>query len=183
MADPVDHVVKAARPTGPYGDGLGGAVRAHRRREHDDLVSPLIAEGCSDTEILGECLTFAAAGRVTTRELIRLAACHLFSDADLPHHHRSADEGRRLTDVFLSRLFALDGIRMKGQPRVAFREAIGGHEIRGLSVGFPRAGRRRPARARFEGPVRRQPPRAPRTTSLASSCTCRRWSAPRNDSP
>lgn len=31
--------------------------------------------------------------------------------------------------------------------------------------------------------VRRQPPSAPRTTSLASSCTCRRWSAPRNDSP
>ncbi|MFE0805330.1 cytochrome P450 [Streptomyces sp. NPDC058812] len=210
------------------------AIRAHRRREHDDLISHLIAEGCSDTEILGECLTFAAAGMVTTREFICLAAWHLFSDADLLDHYRSADEAGRLgvlqellrlepvigrlrrratetvelscpegpvtvrpgeyvelllddantdpkamgddplvirpgratmagaglsfgdgphrcpgahialleTDVFLSRLFALDGIRMNGEPRVAFQEAIGGYEIRGLSVEFPRAGRR-----------------------------------------
>ncbi|MFB7084597.1 cytochrome P450 [Streptomyces sp. NPDC056296] len=210
------------------------AIRAHRRREQDDLISHLIAEGCSDTEILGECLTFAAAGMVTTREFICLAAWHLFSDAGLLDHYRSADEAGRLgvlqellrlepvigrlrrratetvelfcpegpvtvrpgeyvelllddantdpkavgedplvvrpgraaetgaglsfgdgphrcpgahialleTDVFLSRLFALDGVRMNGEPRVAFQEAIGGYEIRGLSVALPRAGRR-----------------------------------------
>ncbi|MFH8974852.1 cytochrome P450 [Streptomyces sp. NPDC017890] len=210
------------------------AIRAHRRREHDDLISHLIAEGCSNAEILGECLTFAAAGMVTTREFICLAAWHLFTDAELLDRYRLADETGRLavlrellrlepvigrlrrratetvelsspdgpvtvcpgeyvelflddanadreavgdnpllvrpdraaevgaglsfgdgphrcpgahialleTDVFLSRLFALDGVRMSGDPRVAFQEAIGGYEIRGLTVALPRAGRR-----------------------------------------
>ncbi|OSC65834.1 cytochrome, partial [Streptomyces sp. 4F] len=66
------------------------AIRAHRRREHDDLISHLIAEGCSDAEILGECLTFAAAGMVTTREFVCLAAWHLFSDAALLAHYRAS---------------------------------------------------------------------------------------------
>jgi cytochrome P450 len=209
------------------------AVRAHRRREHDDLISHLIAEGCSDAEILGECLTLAAAGMVTTREFVCLAAWHLFSDAALLARYRAADEAGRLeileellrlepvigrlrrrvtealvlpcpdgpvtvrpgeyvevllddantdpravgadpllvrpgrapavgaglsfgdgphrcpgahialleTDVFLSRLFALDGVRMSGEPHVAFQEAIGGYEIRGLTVAVPRTGR------------------------------------------
>ncbi|MEU0743559.1 cytochrome P450 [Streptomyces sp. NPDC006134] len=207
------------------------AIRAHRRREHDDLISHLIAEGCSDAEILGECLTFAAAGMVTTREFVCLAAWHLFTDAGLLGHYRSADEAGRLavlqeilrlepvvarlrrraatalelptddgpvavrpgevveihlddanadpravggdplrvrpgrpleagvgpvwlsfgdgphrcpgahialleTDVFLSRLFALDGVRMTAPPRVSFKDAIGGYEIRGLTVGL-----------------------------------------------
>ncbi|CAM5569138.1 Cytochrome P450 OS=Streptomyces tendae OX=1932 GN=GUR47_22815 PE=3 SV=1 [Streptomyces tendae] len=208
------------------------AIRAHRRREHDDLISHLLAEGCSDVEILGECLTFAAAGMVTTREFVCLAAWHLFTDAGLRARYRSADETGRLavlqellrlepvigrlrrrttesvqlrcpegpltvrpgeyveillddantdpaavgddpllvrperaaavgaglsfgdgphrcpgahialleTDVFLSRLFALDGIRMSGRPRVAFQEAIDGYEIRDLTVSLPRAG-------------------------------------------
>lgn len=212
------------------------AIRAHRRREHDDLISHLIAEGCSDAEILGECLTFAAAGMVTTREFVSLAAWHLFTDAGLLDHYRSAEEAGRLavlqellrlepvvaqlrrrataalelpspdgpvavcpgeyvelllddantdpgavgsdpllvrpdrtmetgpgraglsfgdgphrcpgahiavleTDVFLSRLFALDGIRMTAPPRVSFNDAIGGYELRGLTVALPRAGR------------------------------------------
>ncbi|TDT27567.1 cytochrome P450 [Streptomyces sp. BK208] len=208
------------------------AIRAHRRREHDDLISHLLAEGCSDVEILGECLTFAAAGMVTTREFVCLAAWHLFTDAGLRARYRSADETGRLavlqellrlepvigrlrrrttepvrlrcpggpltvrpgeyveillddantdpkgvgddpllvrperaaavgaglsfgdgphrcpgahialleTDVFLSRLFALDGVRMSGEPRVAFQEAIDGYEIRDLTVSLPRAG-------------------------------------------
>ncbi|MEU9556253.1 cytochrome P450 [Streptomyces fumanus] len=205
------------------------AIRAHRRAEHDDLISHLLAEGCSDAEILGECLTFAAAGMVTTREFISLAAWHLFTDEALLARYRAAAEPERLailqellrlepvvgtlrrrataplrlptpdgpaevrpgecvevlledantdpaavgadpllvrpgrdivsgpgraglsfgdgphrcpgahiavleTDVLLSRLTALDGIRMAGPPRVAFQEAIGGYEIRDLTV-------------------------------------------------
>ncbi|GAA4798908.1 cytochrome P450 [Streptomyces ziwulingensis] len=205
------------------------AVRAHRRRPHDDLISHLLDEGCSDAEILGECLTFAAAGMITTREFISLAAWHLFTDDALLAHYRAADEEERLallqellrlepvvvrlrrrataalelptrggpvavrpgecvelllddtntdpatvgpdpllvrprrtletgpsgaglsfgdgphrcpgahiavleTDVFLSRLMALDGIRMTTAPRVTFKDAIGGYEIRGLTV-------------------------------------------------
>ncbi|MFE0424732.1 cytochrome P450, partial [Streptomyces sp. NPDC058953] len=72
------------------------AVRARRRARRDDLISHLIDDGCSNAEILGECLTFAAAGMVTTREFIGAAAWHLFSDAGLLAHYRAADDpGRR----------------------------------------------------------------------------------------
>ncbi|GGZ30091.1 hypothetical protein GCM10010387_24500 [Streptomyces inusitatus] len=201
------------------------AVRARRRVRRDDLISHLIDDGCSNTEILGECLTFAAAGMVTTREFIGAAAWHLFSDAGLLAHYRAADEPGRLavlgeilrlepvvgrlsrrtteplelpgadggrltvpagdridilldranadertvgarpgclrpgramkgagvpglafgdgphkcpglhialleTDVFLSRLFALPGVRMASPPTVGFIEAIGSYELR-----------------------------------------------------
>lgn len=208
------------------------AIRAHRRRKHDDLISHLLSEGCSDVEILGECLTFAAAGMVTTREFVCLAAWHLFTDDALRARYRAADESGRLvvlqellrlepvvgslrrratadlelpasggpvavragecvevlldeanadptavgaeplrvcpdrtfssgpgraglsfgdgphrcpgapialleTDVFLSRLFALEGVRMTGRPRVVLRPAIDGYEIRDLTVALP----------------------------------------------
>ncbi|MGW1979553.1 cytochrome P450 [Streptomyces sp. NPDC001889] len=72
------------------------AVRSRRRSRRDDLISHLIDDGCSNPEILGECLTFAAAGMVTTREFISAAAWHLFSDAGLLAHYRAADEPGRL---------------------------------------------------------------------------------------
>lgn len=209
------------------------AIRAHRRQERDDLISHLLAEGCSDAEILGECLTFAAAGMVTTREFICVAAWHLFTDAELLARYRAAQEPERLgvlreilrlepvvarlrrratapltlrtptgevsvrpgelielcvddantdpqavgrdarllrpgrdlalgpgpaglsfgdgphrcpgadvalleADAFLSRLFALDGLRMTTRPRVSFKNDIGGYEIRDLTVTVPR---------------------------------------------
>ncbi|MFF8955370.1 cytochrome P450 [Streptomyces sp. NPDC014894] len=208
-----------------YAGDVRPAVRARRRARRDDLISHLIDDGCSNAEILGECLTFAAAGMVTTREFISAAAWHLFSDPGLRAHYRAADEPGRLavlgeilrlepvlgrlsrrttqplelpgadggrltvpagdridilvdhvntdertvgtrplrlrpgramkdakgpglafgdgphtcpgqhialleTDVFLSRLLALPGVRMTGPPTVGFMEAIGGYELR-----------------------------------------------------
>lgn len=201
------------------------AIRAHRRQERDDLISHLLADGCSAAEILGECLTYAAAGMVTTREFICAAAWHLFDDPALRERYRAAKEPERLAllqeilrlepvvgrlsrrttaplevggvrigagelvtvhvdeanadpeavgdgpcllrpgralrlgpgaaglafgdgahrcpgagvavleaDVLLSRLFALDGLRMTGVPRVSFKDDIGGYEIRDLAV-------------------------------------------------
>ncbi|MEU9431237.1 cytochrome P450 [Streptomyces sp. NPDC048252] len=206
------------------------AIRAHRRQERDDLISHLLAEGCSGAEILGECLTYAAAGMVTTREFICVAAWHLFDDPELLARYRAAEEPERLellreilrlepavgrlarratapmrvgeasigtgelltvfvdeanadpdvvgrdpdllrpgrlrdlgpgpaglafgdgahrcpgaavavleADVLLSRLFALDGLRMTGRPRVSFKDEIGGYEIRELTVTVPRS--------------------------------------------
>ncbi|MDN3026052.1 cytochrome P450 [Streptomyces sp. S.PB5] len=206
------------------------AIRAHRERPVDNLISHLIAEGCSSTEILGECLTYAAAGMVTTREFMSVAAWHLFTDAALRERCTSGSESERLAvlhellrlepavarlkrrttgalvvpgadgpvtvpgdalveifvdeantdveavgehptavrpdrptatgryaaalsfgdgphrcpgadialmeaNVFLGRLFALEGIRMLAPPRVAFQDEIGGYVIRGLRVG------------------------------------------------
>lgn len=206
------------------------AIRDHRLEPRDDLISHLISDGCTDAEILGECLTFAAAGMVTTREFMCVAAWHLFTDDALLERYRAADEPGRLavlheilrlepvvarlrrrttaalelagadgpvkvppgalidvlvdvantdpravgpeplsvhpgrpidagatgaaalsfgdgphrcpgagiaileTDVFLSRLFAMESLRMAAEPRVSFNNDVGGYEVRGLMV-------------------------------------------------
>lgn len=208
------------------------AVRARRARRRDDLISHLLDEGCSTGEILGECITFAAAGMVTTREFVSAAAWHLFTDAELLAAYRTADEPERLavlreilrlepvvsslrrrttaeltvgedgaripagavveidvgtanldaravgpdperlcpsragrvargadappvlsfgdgphrcpgadiaileTDVFLARLFAEPGLRMRAAPRVSFQRALGSYELREFHVGI-----------------------------------------------
>nr|WP_110946070.1 cytochrome P450 [Streptomyces avicenniae] len=72
------------------------SVRARRRKGEDDLITHLVGEGCTTAEILGECLTFAAAGMITTREFINAAAWHLFTDDALRARYRAADEPERL---------------------------------------------------------------------------------------
>ena len=71
------------------------AVRTRRRQRRDDLISHLIDEGCTKPEILGECVTFAAAGMVTTREFITLAAWHLLTDDALRLTYLDGDEADR----------------------------------------------------------------------------------------
>ncbi|RZU49218.1 cytochrome P450 [Krasilnikovia cinnamomea] len=72
------------------------SIAARRAARRDDLISHLIDEGCSASEILGECVTFAAAGMVTTREFITLAAWHLLTDDELRHDYTGGDESRRV---------------------------------------------------------------------------------------
>jgi cytochrome P450 len=59
------------------------AIRDRTAKPQDDLLSHLIKAGCSDKAILMECMTYAAAGMVTTREFIVMAAWHLFDNPDL----------------------------------------------------------------------------------------------------
>lgn len=53
------------------------AIRARRAHRRDDVVSHLLDEGCSDLEVLMECVTYGAAGMVTTREFLQMTAWHL----------------------------------------------------------------------------------------------------------
>jgi cytochrome P450 len=71
------------------------AIRARRRSPREDVISQLIEHGFSDLEILTECVTYAAAGMATTRELIIAAAWHLLDDADLLARYRSGDAAAR----------------------------------------------------------------------------------------
>lgn len=71
------------------------AVRARRKNPQDDLISHLLADGCSSAEILGECITVAAAGMVTTREFVNLAAWHLFTEDALRERYLAAEESER----------------------------------------------------------------------------------------
>ena len=72
------------------------AIAARRRERRDDLISHLLDEGCTNPEILGECVTFAAAGMITTREFITLVAWHLFSDDALREAYVTGDEPARI---------------------------------------------------------------------------------------
>nr|BFE61722.1 cytochrome P450 [Dactylosporangium thailandense] len=80
---------------GIYLKDVRPAIRPRRRARRDDLISHLLDEGCRDGEILGEVITFAAAGMVTTREFINLAAWHLFTDQDLRQRYRHSPEPAR----------------------------------------------------------------------------------------
>ncbi|WP_243888769.1 cytochrome P450 [Dermatophilus congolensis] len=69
----IDFFVRDVRP----------AVRQRRAQPRNDVISHCIEQGYTDAEILTECVTYAAAGMVTTREFISMATWHMLSDAAL----------------------------------------------------------------------------------------------------
>ncbi|MCK9904538.1 cytochrome P450 [Frankia sp. Cpl3] len=56
------------------------------------MISHLIEEGYPEKAILIECMTYAVAGMVTTREFIVMAAWHLFDNDSLRARFLAADE-------------------------------------------------------------------------------------------
>jgi len=56
------------------------AVRDRRRNPREDVISYCVQEGFSTKAILIECMTYATAGMLTTREFIVMAAWHLLED-------------------------------------------------------------------------------------------------------
>ena len=68
------------------------AIRDRRANPQDDILSHLIKIGLSDKAILMECMTYAAAGMVTTREFIVMAAWHMFDNAELRARFTSGSE-------------------------------------------------------------------------------------------
>ena len=72
------------------------AIRSRRRHPREDVISQLLGQGFSDTEILTECLTYGAAGMVTTREFITMAAWHLLDEPALLARYRAADTEARV---------------------------------------------------------------------------------------
>ncbi|MGH2497620.1 MAG: cytochrome P450 [Ktedonobacteraceae bacterium] len=72
------------------------AIAARRRKAQEDVISHLLSQNYNDTEILTECVTYAAAGMVTTREFISVAAWHFLEHADLREHYLNAPEEERL---------------------------------------------------------------------------------------
>ncbi|MDO5066750.1 MAG: cytochrome P450 [Propionibacteriaceae bacterium] len=72
------------------------AIKVRRREPREDIISHLIAEGYSDTDILVECVTYGTAGMVTTREFICMAAWHLLDDAELRGRYLAGDQQERV---------------------------------------------------------------------------------------
>jgi cytochrome P450 len=59
------------------------AIRARKKAAQDDVISYCVQEGYSNKQILIECMTYATAGMLTTREFIVMVAWHLFENAEL----------------------------------------------------------------------------------------------------
>jgi cytochrome P450 len=72
------------------------AIAARRRQVQEDVISHLLAQNYGDTEILIECVTYAAAGMVTTREFISIAAWHFLEHENLRQRYLAAPEEERL---------------------------------------------------------------------------------------
>jgi len=72
------------------------AIRSRRMVGREDIISHLIDQGYSTREILTECITYGVAGVATTRELIVLAAWHLFDRPDLRKRFLDGGEAGRI---------------------------------------------------------------------------------------
>jgi cytochrome P450 len=71
------------------------AIEAHKKHPQEDVISHLLGLHYRDSEILTECVTYAAAGMVTTREFICVAAWHLLEQPALRARYLVAPEEER----------------------------------------------------------------------------------------
>jgi cytochrome P450 len=72
------------------------AIRARQKQRKEDLISHLIDQGYTNREILTECMTYGAAGMVTTKEFIVMAAWHLMEREALRTRFTAGDEAERI---------------------------------------------------------------------------------------
>ncbi len=71
------------------------AIQARKRQARADVISHLLAQGYGDREILTECITYGAAGMVTTREFISVATWHFLEQPELRARYLAAPEDER----------------------------------------------------------------------------------------
>jgi cytochrome P450 len=71
------------------------AIRARRETPREDVISHLLEHNYNDGEILIECVTYGAAGMVTTREFICAAAWHMLEHPELRARYLAAEEPER----------------------------------------------------------------------------------------
>jgi cytochrome P450 len=72
------------------------AIASRRRERREDVISHLLDEGYGEREILTECLTYGAAGMITTREFITMAGWHLLENHRLRARFLDGDEASRI---------------------------------------------------------------------------------------
>ena len=87
---------------------LRPALRARRAQRRQDVISHLLDEGYPEGAMIVECLTFAVAGMITTREFIVMAAWHLFGDDALRERFLTAQEADQI--AILEEIIRLDPV-------------------------------------------------------------------------
>ncbi|HEX7000628.1 MAG TPA: cytochrome P450 [Trueperaceae bacterium] len=84
------------------------AIAARRAEPRDDVISHLLAQGAGEQDVLIEAITYGAAGMVTTREFIAMAAWHLLDDDGLRSRYLAGDE--RARQGILSEIIRLEPV-------------------------------------------------------------------------
>lgn len=84
------------------------AIKARKTSPREDLISLLIEKEYPAVAIALECITYAAAGMVTTREFISLAAWQMLRNDALREEYLQSDEKSRLR--LLTEMLRLDPI-------------------------------------------------------------------------
>jgi cytochrome P450 len=74
---------------------LRPAIRARQAERREDVISHLLDEGYPEQAMVVECLTYAVAGMITTREFIVMAAWHLLGNDALRRRFLAADEAEQ----------------------------------------------------------------------------------------
>lgn len=71
------------------------AIKVRRKEAREDVISHLVTQGATTPEILTECITYGAAGMVTTREFICIAAWHMLENPELRNYYLNSSEEKR----------------------------------------------------------------------------------------
>jgi len=103
------------------------AIESRRRARREDLISQLLDEGYSNKAIMIECMTYAVAVMVTTREFIVMAAWHLLERDALRARFLAADEAGQL--AILDEILRLEPVASVLQRRAAEEMTIGSDTI------------------------------------------------------
>lgn len=72
------------------------AIRARRHARSEDVISTLMDQKAKSFDILGECMTYGAAGMVTTREFICMATWHMLRNDEVRRDYLAAAQPERL---------------------------------------------------------------------------------------
>jgi cytochrome P450 len=76
------------------------AIKARQTTHREDVISNLVKEGYTDKAILIECMTYATAGMLTTREFIVAAAWYLFERPEVRERYLNGDEAAQLAVLY-----------------------------------------------------------------------------------
>ncbi len=84
------------------------AMLDRQKKPQDDLISHILGLGYKPFEVLGECVTYGAAGMLTTREFISVCAWHLLERPALRARYLIAGEPER--HAILSEILRLEPV-------------------------------------------------------------------------
>ncbi|HEX3705570.1 MAG TPA: cytochrome P450 [Mycobacteriales bacterium] len=99
------------------------AIKARQLERREDVISHLLDEGYPEKAILIECMTYAVAGMVTTREFIVMAAWHFFEDDKLRARFRAGGEAEQVT--ILEEILRLEPVAAMIQRQATADTALG----------------------------------------------------------